>query len=206
MHIKGRIGFLGLAAAVTLSFFWAIPLRADRVVVGLTFFPDPVVVQEFAPGAVKITISNNNNFPVQIACIDNVNCKDKGPTPTILYDSGDRNDQAFNPVDDVTNCTAQNGKYLELGASGGSCNYKINFDTRDLNVPASGKNFGKWALISMVGFSYQQNNVVSLVYTSGEGIIYVTDPGSPSPVPEPNVLLLWVGGIGAVATRLKRSR
>jgi hypothetical protein len=199
-----RIGFLGLAIAVALSLLCPILVQADQVNVNLTFFPDPVVVQEFAPGAVKITVTNNNSFPVQIFCIDSIGCK--GTTPSILYDSGDRNDQAFNPVDDVTNCKGGNGKYLELGANGGSCNYKINFDTRDPNVPASGKNFGKWDVVSIVSFSYELNNVITSTFTIGAGVIDVTDPGSPSPVPEPNVVLLWLGGIGAIAARLKRSR
>jgi len=181
-------------------------VRADAVTLKFTFFPDPVRVQEFAPGALKVTVTNQNAFPVKLVCIDDVGCKNGFP-PTIIFAGGDmggdKNDEAFNPTDNAKNCQDVNGDFLHLGASGGSCNYTVNFETRDLHVELSGKDSGTWFVNTGVDFNYIDNDGITHVAKAGGfGKIIVTDPG----VPEPGSLVLLCGAIVGIAGLRKFSR
>jgi hypothetical protein len=112
-------------------------------------------------------------------------------TNPILFVSGDAHDEVFSTqLVNVDNC-----KGKSLGTNG-SCQFQQTFQTRDLDIAASGNNVGLWKIGNIVGVT----TATEADTRRGTALVEVRDPNAVSELPEPTSAMLCLLGLMSALT------
>jgi len=187
--LRSHVGLVLCASAVALSI---VPLRPAQAALMLEVMGPPgITVEEGASGAVDFVTKNTGTVNATVDAIT------KPLIGDILFLFGDMNDEVFRTtLKDPNNCVTKVLMPADV------CIFRQEFDTRDLNKPASGQNEGAWRMLNRVDF-HETTNAANTDITLGATQVHVTDPIFVS-VPEPSAFVLL--GIGLLALIRHKSR